>query len=195
MSVWSVAFSPSESPDVVELAEAAGDGAARQRRALQRRDDAAGIEHFAARRRAGRNHDHFELLFRQAKGLKAELTHGLQALELGGHRHAVDAFAGNDQETDRMHRHEAAGRQHGALHAFLPARLEPRAEIRDQVQFVERFGRLGPRSAASGPLAPPRCRSRRPAPVPKDASRRCRGATVSSASPASTDRPDSRLRL
>ena len=42
-----------------------------------------------------------------------------------------------------MHRHEAAGRQHGALHALLSAGLEPRAEVGDQVQLAQRFGRLG----------------------------------------------------
>ncbi len=67
----------------------------------------------------------------------------LEALELGGNRHAVDAFPGNDQEPDRMHRHEAAGRQHGALHALLSAGLQPRAEIGDQVERAQRFGRLG----------------------------------------------------
>ena len=71
MSVWSVAFSASKRSDVVELAQAAGDGAAGQRLALQRRDDAAGIEHFPAGRRAGRDHRHLELLFRQSERLVA----------------------------------------------------------------------------------------------------------------------------
>ena len=60
---------------------------------------------------------------------KRQLAVGLQPLELVGHRHAVHALAGNHQEADGMDRHEAAGRQHGPLHALLPARLQPRAQV------------------------------------------------------------------
>ena len=55
--------------DVVELAQSAGDGAARQRLAFERGDDAAGIDHAAAARRARRDHRNLELLFRQAERL------------------------------------------------------------------------------------------------------------------------------
>ena len=116
--------------DVVEFAQPAGDGAGGQRLAFERRDDAAGVDDSAAAGRLGRNHGHLELLFRQAERFEGQMAMGLQTLELVGDGHAVDPLARDDEESDRMDGHEASGRQHGPLHALLPARLEPRPQDR-----------------------------------------------------------------
>ena len=128
--------------DVVEFAQPAGDGAAGQRLAFERRDDAARVEHSAAAGRLRRNHGHLELLFRQAERLEGKMPMSLQSLELVGHGQTVHAFARDDEESDGMDGHEASGRQHGPLHALLPARLKPRSQIGQQTQIADRLGRL-----------------------------------------------------
>ena len=108
--------------DIVELSQAAGDGACLKRLAFERGDDADHVRDLAALSGPGRNARDFELALFQAECRKGEPAGLVGQLTVGvGDGNTEYLRLGDDEEGDRMDGRQHAGRKHRPLHAFLSA--------------------------------------------------------------------------
>jgi hypothetical protein len=123
---------------VVEAAEPAGQVAGVERLALQRGDQTDHVD--VALRRDDRD---FEVLRPQFERARRELVVVRQRRELRSDRESEDAASREDEEADRMDRHQGPGREHRALHTLLAVVGDEPPQVREVAEGRVVPGALG----------------------------------------------------
>ena len=116
--------------DVLESAQPAGNGAGRQRFAVQRGHHSDHVNDFAAFAGwLGRNARDIELPLFKAEGQKAQLVDAGKVTVLVRHRYAEDLRLGDDQEGHGVNGRQRARRKNRPLNALLSALLDEGSKV------------------------------------------------------------------